>query len=384
MSTDLEHPDFLKDLPVLYVEDDGPTRNQVGPWLQRRVGSLVCAASGSAGLDAFRDRPARIVVTDICMPVLDGLNMAEEIRRLDPAVAIIVTTAFEQTDYMARSIELGVDRYVTKPIRFDQLEAALWHCAHKVVAQEVLRQRAWFEAEALRVRHQESVRILTGGLAHDFNNLLQAILASFSLIRQQATPNSAIGQNVLLGETAATQARTLVRRLASLSVPSETLDHVGTVDTLLRRAVATQLDGTDIRAVFAFGDGGTLIECNQASLLQVLGHLVANAREAMPGGGTLTVATERSTSSGEDGRHLPPGGYLHITFSDTGHGIPAANMPLLFEPYFSTKERSSQKGMGLGLALCDTLVHRHGGTLSVDSIEGQGATFHLYLPVAKR
>ena len=380
----LEQADFLKELPVLYVEDDGPTRTQVGAWLQRRVGSLVCAASGPAGLDAFRDRPARIVVTDIRMPALDGLTMAEEIRRLDPEVAIIVTTAFEQTDYLARSIELGVDRYVTKPIRFDQLEAALWHCAHKVVAQEVLRQRAWFEAEALRVRHQESVRILTGGLAHDFNNLLQAILASFSLIRQQATPNSAIGQNVLLGETAATQARTLVRRLASLSVPSETLDHVGTVDTLLRRAVATQLDGTDIRAVFAFGDGGTLIECNQASLLQVLGHLVANAREAMPGGGTLTVATERSTSSGEDGRHLPPGGYLHITFSDTGHGIPAANMPLLFEPYFSTKERSSQKGMGLGLALCDTLVHRHGGTLSVDSIEGQGATFHLYLPVAKR
>jgi len=380
----LEQADFLKDLSALYVEDDGPTRNQVGPWLQRRVSSLECAASGPAGLDAFRDRPARIVVTDICMPTMDGLTMAAEIRRLDPAVAIIVTTAFEQTDYLARSIELGVDRYVMKPIRFDQLEAALWHCANKVVAQDVLRQRAWFEAEALRVRHQESVRILTGGLAHDFNNLLQAILASFSLIRQQAIPNSAIGQNVLLGETAATTARTLVRRLASLSVPSETLDHVGSIDPLLRRAVASQLDGSGLRVVFAFGDGGTLIECNQTSLLQVLGHLAANAREAMPNGGTLTVATERCTSSGEDGRHLAPGGFLHITFSDTGHGIPAANLPLLFEPYFSTKERGPQKGMGLGLALCDTLVHRHGGTLSVDSVEGEGATFHLYLPVAKR
>ena len=122
---------FLKTLSLLYVEDDATTRDGFKEFLRRRVGTVVTAADGLEGLAAFRNHPAHIVITDIRMPNMDGLAMAREIRNLDPAVHIIVTTAFEDADYLARSIETGIDHYVVKPIQLARLEFAILTCAHR-------------------------------------------------------------------------------------------------------------------------------------------------------------------------------------------------------------------------------------------------------------
>ena len=131
--------DFLKTLTVLYVEDDPDAREQLGRFLQRRIGTLITAENGVAGLAAFGNRHPNIVVTDIQMPVMDGLTMAQEIRKLDPAIPIIVVTAFEQTDYLMRSIEIGMDKYVAKPVDPDRLVAALQACADRLHSEKNLR-----------------------------------------------------------------------------------------------------------------------------------------------------------------------------------------------------------------------------------------------------
>jgi len=127
---------FLKTLSLLYVEDEAATREEIGEFLQRRAGTLVTAADGAQGLAAFRASPVRIVVTDIRMPVMDGLAMAREIRLLDPAALLIVTTAFEDEDYLIRAIETGIDQYVMKPIQRSRLEFALLTCAHRLHTQD--------------------------------------------------------------------------------------------------------------------------------------------------------------------------------------------------------------------------------------------------------
>jgi diguanylate cyclase (GGDEF)-like protein/PAS domain S-box-containing protein len=123
---------FLKTLTVLYVEDDPDVRQQLEQFLQRRVGELIIAGNGAEGLKTFRGSWPQIVITDIKMPGMDGLSMAQEIRRLDRNVPIIVTTAFEQTDYLLRSIEIGVDEYVTKPVNTDRLYDGLVACAYRL------------------------------------------------------------------------------------------------------------------------------------------------------------------------------------------------------------------------------------------------------------
>ncbi len=125
---------FLKTLTVLYVEDEPSTREEIGAFLRRRTGALVTAGDGGSGLAAFQAQPAQVVVTDIRMPVMDGLAMAREIRKLDPGVLLIVTTAFEDEDYLVRAVETGIDQYVVKPIQQARLEFALLTCAHRLRA----------------------------------------------------------------------------------------------------------------------------------------------------------------------------------------------------------------------------------------------------------
>jgi len=132
MLGDPQDVQFLSTLTVLYAEDDTETRTLTGVFLGRRVGTLLTAADGAAGLEVFRARGAQIVITDIRMPKLDGLGMAQEIRRLDPSVLMIVTTAFEETDYLARAITIGIDQYVLKPIPPERLDFALLTCAHRL------------------------------------------------------------------------------------------------------------------------------------------------------------------------------------------------------------------------------------------------------------
>ncbi len=131
--------DYLKKLTVLYVEDDESARSFLERILIPRVGRIVTANDGVQGLELFQNIHPDIVVTDIHMPLMDGLAMAQEIRELDGNVPIIVITAFEQTDYLMRSIDIGVDRYVTKPVVLDRLMNAILYCSHQIFTEERLR-----------------------------------------------------------------------------------------------------------------------------------------------------------------------------------------------------------------------------------------------------
>ncbi len=123
---------FLKTLTILYVEDDAEARKQLGHFLEHRVKTLFTAENGAAGLNVFQKEHPDIVITDIQMPVMDGLTMAHEIRKQDKTTPIIVTTAFEQTDYLMRAINIGVDKYVAKPVCTDRMLTAVLECARSL------------------------------------------------------------------------------------------------------------------------------------------------------------------------------------------------------------------------------------------------------------
>ncbi|OSM02178.1 GGDEF domain-containing response regulator [Magnetofaba australis] len=125
----LSTQEFLKSLTILYVEDNEEIRLQLSLFLKRRVGELITAANGQEGLTLFASRQPDMVITDILMPVMDGLAMARAIREQNDDVPIIVTTAYNDDEYFMRSIELSIDRYVLKPTDPHQLITALEKCA---------------------------------------------------------------------------------------------------------------------------------------------------------------------------------------------------------------------------------------------------------------
>jgi len=131
---------YLKTLSLLYVEDDNDTREQLSQMLRHWVKVVHSAENGLQGLDEFKKNTIDIVVTDIQMPIVNGLKMCEVIRKINSVVPIVITTAFEEPDYMRQSIEVGVDKYITKPIDPKQIKDALLKCARMQRAEVALRE----------------------------------------------------------------------------------------------------------------------------------------------------------------------------------------------------------------------------------------------------
>jgi len=131
---------FLKSLSVLYVEDELDVRQQMQQFLKRRCANVYVADNGAAGISAFQEHHPDIVITDILMPVMDGLKMSELIKAEKPNTPIIVITAFEEGRYFHQAIDLGVHQYVNKPVNTEALDQELLQCAHTLRAESALRE----------------------------------------------------------------------------------------------------------------------------------------------------------------------------------------------------------------------------------------------------
>lgn len=140
------------DISVLYVEDENFSREEIHQLLQTRVRQVYVAQNGAEGLELFRKNGPDLVVTDILMPVLDGLKMVKEIRTHNRNIPIIVTTAYSETSYMMDAIDAGIDQYVIKPIELEKFFAAIEKCAEIIGSRKAAK------------RHQEERERLIGDL----------------------------------------------------------------------------------------------------------------------------------------------------------------------------------------------------------------------------
>lgn len=178
--------EFLKTLSVLYVEDDEEVRGLLTRFLNRWVGSLYIATNGQEGAEVFRENNPDVVITDIKMPVMDGLEMASLIKTTSNEVPIIVITAYSERDYFIRAIEIGVDQYVTKPVNTDTLLQAIYKSAsHRRHQQEMekakqqivdaLEQTIGVLSRAIELRdlytdgHQKRVALLATAIAEEMD-----------------------------------------------------------------------------------------------------------------------------------------------------------------------------------------------------------------------
>jgi two-component system cell cycle sensor histidine kinase/response regulator CckA len=250
-----------------------------------------------------------------------------------------------------------------------------------VIARDVTarRQLASHLAQAERL---DSIGKLAGHIAHDFNNLLTAIIGNAEIALRQLEPTDRAAADVAKIMDVSRRASSLTRQLLSFARRQSTTTRVidvrafiEEVTPLLRRVV-----GDQIRLEVQLDPATPNVRFDPTQLEQVLVNLAANARDAMPGGGTLAITTShrvvREDETGIDGRVA--GDYLQLTVSDTGVGMSPEVRQRIFEPFFSTKH--SQGGTGLGLAVAYGAVRQHAGTIEVESTEHHGATFRLYVP----
>jgi two-component system cell cycle sensor histidine kinase/response regulator CckA len=239
------------------------------------------------------------------------------------------------------------------------------------------------EAQFIQSQKMQAVGQLAGGVAHDFNNLLTAMIGFCDLLLLRFRPGDPSFADIMQIKQNANRAANLVRQLLAFS-RQQTLqprvlnvtDALADLSHLLRRLI-----GENIELNVVHGRDLGLVRVDQGQLEQVIINLAVNARDAMPGGGTLTIrtlnlATTEAKRFGDE--VMPPGEYVQIEVGDTGTGIPKEILQRIFEPFFSTKEVGA--GTGLGLSTVYGIVKQTGGFVFVDSEPGKGARFSIYLP----
>jgi PAS domain S-box-containing protein len=236
------------------------------------------------------------------------------------------------------------------------------------------------ETEILKAQKIESIGILAAGIAHDFNNLLQAIMGNISLAKMLTTPHSRIFPLLEESERASEQARELSYQLLTFSKGGGPVKGLVSIAILLKEAASLSLSGSNVACELNLPEGLDLIEVDEGQIKQVFHNLLINAKEAMPEGGKVRISAAKVRIGGSDKLPLKEGPHVRISVADHGVGIPDEIMPKIFDPYFSTKERGSDKGMGLGLAICHSIISKHEGHITVESEVGVGTTFHIYLP----
>lgn len=361
-------------ISILYVEDDSSTRAHVIRLLELHGYHCIAAENGQEGRELYRQHTPEIVLTDIMMPVMNGLEMARDIRADYPDAEFIFMTAFGETTYLLEAIDIGVSQFVSKPVEHRKLLSAIARCVTTIK----------LKAESQRTKHLESISILAGGLAHDFNNLLQVILGYISLAKMSTDDGCKVIEYLKMAEKGSDQARELGQRLLNLSNGGHSLTQTDSLAPLIIACVNTALSGMDIHCEFDLPIDIPHVCYNEAQLLQLISHLVENAKDAMPHGGSLRVSANSRMISNADGITLPPGSYLHISFADSGKGIAEHALTKIFDPYFTSKDMGSRKGQGLGLTVCHSIIRRHGGMISAESRVGAGTTIHIWLPAAQR
>lgn len=221
----------------------------------------------------------------------------------------------------------------------------------------------------------DSLGQLAAGVAHDFNNMLGVIQVSASLAGQKVVESSSLADLLADIDTACERASELTRQLLTFAKGGAPVRRRSDVGQLVTESIRLSLRGSGTRAEFHLAQDLWLAELDTDQIAQVLSNLGLNARDAMDGNGRVVV-TARNLRLDRERPPLAPGSYVEISVQDEGTGIAQQHKDLVFDPYFSTKAGHH----GLGLASAYSVVRRHGGALQVESVQGQGSRFTVYLP----
>ena len=390
---------------ILLADDNTDMRDYVRQLLEAQGYRVEAVADGEAALVAARARRPDLILTDVMMPRLNGIELLKMIRS-DKALAgtpVVMLSARAGEDARVKALDAIADDYLAKPFGARELLARI-RSNIKIAA---LRRRAEVELQAInadlerRVEAELAVRLqveealrqaqkmeaigqLTGGVAHDFNNLLTVIIGGLDTIRRAKPEDQArIKRGVDMAFHGAQRAASLTSRLLAFSrrqpLSPKPLDLnvlVRDLSELLHRTL-----GETIELEIVGSPRLWTVEVDQHQLESAILNLAVNARDAMPRGGRLTIETSNTMLDESYAAHdveVQPGQYVMLAVSDNGEGMSEETLAHAFEPFYTTKEVG--KGTGLGLSMVYGFVKQSRGHVTLYSEVAHGTSVKLYFP----
>jgi two-component system cell cycle sensor histidine kinase/response regulator CckA len=368
-------------LHILHLEDDANDAAIVQATLEgEQIACLItCVEGREAFLAALEGGGIDLIISDYSLPLFDGFSAIEIVRARWPDLPVILVSGSLGEDLAVDSLKRGATDYVLKQHLF-RLAPAIRRAMQEI---DERAERRRLEAHFIEAQKMDVIGQLVSGVAHDFNNILAVVIGYSDLITADLGPSSPLRRYIEEIRHASDRAAGLTRQLlvfarkqTVLPVVLDPNEVVKDLEKMLRRLI-----GANIEMTISLEKKIGRIKIDSGYVGQVLMNLVVNARDAMPYGGKLTIATDNVTiDEGAAQMHAgaAPGDYVMLSVSDTGTGMTDEVKALLFEAFFTTKP--SGKGTGLGLATCQTIVQQSGGYIAVYSEVGKGTTFKIYFP----
>ena len=377
-------------LRVLFVEDSADDVELIRHELARHGFQVQprIVETRAEFITAIKEGTWDVVLSDHSMmhgfSSMDALHL---LRSHDPDIPFIIVSGATGEDSAVEAMRAGAHDYVLKH-NLRRLGPAVERELREAANRRMQRStQAALQASEHRLRHaqrMEAVGRLAGGIAHDFNNLLTVILGFSEFLIEQLPPDQTTYRNAAEIRMAAQRATRLTKQLLAFSrqqvLERRVIDLVGTVSAM--QPMIERLIGGDVHFAFNHAEPPQLVLIDPGQFEQVVMNLVINARDAMPGGGQLTLFLDRVRVDALHAAELEisPGHYVTLAVSDTGQGIDAGTLDHIFEPFFTTKAPGN--GTGLGLSTVFGIVHQSGGAIEVNTVVKQGTTFRVYFPLS--
>lgn len=244
---------------------------------------------------------------------------------------------------------------------------------------EDITEQKMVQDELLQRTKLESLGTFADGVAKDFDSLLSAILRNVFLAKISAVDEDKILEDGLaVAERAGLQAKELAHRLSTFAQGGYPVRKLENLEPILRQAAQNVFNDSNVTCNISIAEELWPCEVDAAQIRQVAENVLINAKEAMLSGGIVELTAE-NTTIGTNIRSIEQGNYVRIIIKDYGAGIPREDLSRIFDPYFTTKKVKERGGIGLGLAISDSIIKYHNGLISVESIVNSGTTFSIYL-----
>jgi two-component system cell cycle sensor histidine kinase/response regulator CckA len=312
-----------------------------------------------------------------------SLGEAAALLRLPDEVGDVVRESFATGQLRERELRIGEPpNEAWLDVRAVPERARGAKAGYVLLIARDVSERKRLEAQVAQAERLESIGKLAGGVAHDFNNLLTAIIGNAEIALRALEPAHRARAEVQEIRDVGKRASALVRQLLTFARRKPAQTRVVDINRFLSNArdLLRRIAGPRVNLELELGSDLPNVRFDPTQLEQVLVNLVSNARDAMPQGGKLRLTTSKASAmrTAPQGAGTPAAGYVVLSVSDSGCGMPEAVRTRIFEPFFTTK--ANRGGTGLGLAVVYGLVRQHGGYIEVSSEVGLGTVFDIYFP----
>ncbi len=371
----------MDDISVLLVDDEDEFRQTIAKRLAKRGFTLEQARNGEACLSMLENKSIDVVVLDVRMPGMNGIEVLNHIKGRYPKTEVILLTGHATTEDGVEGIKSGAFDYLMKPIKLEHLLGKIRQAWEKIQREKERIKEAEFrskmEQQMIACERLASLGTLAAGVAHEINNPLAIIKESAGWMKlllekteQEQMPRKQDFCKALNKiENSIERARRITHQLLGFARKTDSV----LCDTNIKELVEETVELVKREATYKEIEISQQMDSSLKTfwtdpyqLRQVLMNLLTNAVHATGVRGKITVIVENQ------------GDQVVLTVKDTGRGIPKENMERIFEPFFSTK--APGEGTGLGLFVSRGMVERLGGTIIVESQLGKGASFCVRLP----